>query len=376
MTEIRTTVDLRHPPERVWRALTDRELLPKWFGSVEPRPSSISRFELRPADLPELDELITVELVELDPPHRIVVRWLEDGQPTQVVCELTPTAEGCRLTVTHGDAEDPFRDTGIEDPFLDSGIDDPWRPTDLDRREQAYQQLLDTRLPAVLDWLAFREVDLPEATAVIGAVPAGAAPDRRSRRKLGIGLAVLALAVGAVVVVAGLARGRTESGSAGPVATVGSPAPTTGPGTAGPAAGSPTTGPATAPPSRSTRPTPRRTPTTPPARPANPGQPDLAARYTTLRTGLLGYRGEVVVTNGGNAAARSWTVVITLPAGAEVSTASGASFVQEDERVTFTGAALPADRSATIQFEVVRDATLTQKQPTSCVVQDRPCEGL
>ncbi|MBF9131051.1 SRPBCC domain-containing protein [Plantactinospora sp. S1510] len=179
MTEIRTTVDLRHPPERVWRALTDRELLPKWFGSVEPRPSSISRFELRPTDFPELDELITVELVELDPPHRIVVRWPEDGQPTQVVCELTPTAEGCRLTVTQGDPEDPFRDTGIDDPFRDSGIDDPWRPADPDRREQAYRQLLDTRLPAVLDWLAFREVDLPESTAVLGAVPAGAAPGDR-----------------------------------------------------------------------------------------------------------------------------------------------------------------------------------------------------
>jgi uncharacterized protein YndB with AHSA1/START domain len=376
VTEIRTTVDLRHPPERVWRALTDRELLPKWFGSVEPRPSSISRFELRPTDLPELDELITVELVELDPPHRIVMRWPEDGQPTQVVCELTPTAEGCRLTVTQGDAEDPFRDTEIEDPFRDSGIDDPWRPTDLDRREQAYQQLLDTRLPAVLDWLAFREADLPESTAVIGAVPAGAAPDGGSRRKLGIGLAVLALAVGAVVVVAGLARGRAESGPAGAVATAGSAAPTTGPGTASPAASTPTTGPTTAPPSRSARPTPRRTTTTTPARPANPGQPDLTARYTTLRTGLLGYGGEVVVSNGGDAAAKSWTVVITLTAGAEVSTASGASFVQEGERVTFTGAALPADRSATIRFEVERDATLTQKRPTSCVVQDRPCEGL
>ncbi|MBE1490532.1 SRPBCC domain-containing protein [Plantactinospora soyae] len=376
MTEIRTTVDLRHPPERVWRALTDRELLPKWFGSVEPRPSSISRFELRPTDLPELDELITVELVELDPPHRIVVRWPEDGQPTQVVCELTPTAEGCRLTVTQGDAEDPFVDTGIDDPFRDGGIDDPWRPADPDQREQAYQQLLDTRLPAVLDWMAFREVDLPESTAVIGAVPASAAPDNRSRRRLGIGLALLALTVGAVVVVAGLARGRTDSGSTGPVIGVGSPALTTAPGTPSPAAGTPTTVATTAPAGRTVRPTPRRSATATPARPPRPGQPDLTARYSTLRTGLLGYQGEVVVTNGGDAAATSWTVVITLPGGAKVSTASGASFTQEDERVTFTGAALPADRSATIQFEVDRDATLTRKQPTSCVVQDRPCDGL
>jgi uncharacterized protein YndB with AHSA1/START domain len=366
VTEIRTTVDLRHPPERVWRALTDRELLPKWFGAVRPRPSSISRFELRPADLPELDDLIVVELVEIDPPHRMVLRWPENDRPTQLVCELAPTAEGCRLTVTHADAGDPLRPIDVEDP---------WEPTDPDRRAQCYQQLLDIRLPAVLDWLAFQEVDLPEPAGTAATVAADPSRDGRSRRRLGAGLAVLALAVGAVIVGVGLARGRAASTSVGPPPTVVSTTPTTGPGTASPA-GTPAAGLTPVQPSRSTRPTPRRTTPAATARPAKPGRPSLTARYTTLDRRLLGYQGEVVISNGGDASATDWTVVITLPDGALVSTASGASFRQDDERVTFTGAALPADRSATIRFEVERDATLGQKRPTSCVVQDRPCDGL
>ncbi|GAB3979059.1 SRPBCC domain-containing protein [Plantactinospora veratri] len=362
MTEIRTTVELRHPPERVWRALTDRELLPKWFASIEPRPTSISRFELRPVDLPELDELIVIELIEVDRPHRMVLRWPEEGRPTRLECQLTPTAEGCRLTVVQSDDEEP------------------WLPADPAGREECYQRLLDTRLPAVLDWLAFREVDLPGPTQIITAVPAGrAGPDRRSRRRLGAALAVLALAVGAVVVVAGLTRGRGGDAPPGAAATVGSAAPSTPPGTTAPVARTPAGAATPVQPSRPARPgaTPRRTsPAATPA-PPKPGQPRLTASYSTVSSRLLGYQGEVVVTNDGDATATRWTVVITLSGGAQVASATGAaSYRQEEQQVTFTGAPLAANRSATIRFEVERDTTLTQKRPTSCAVGDQPCAGL
>ncbi|GIG87676.1 SRPBCC domain-containing protein [Plantactinospora endophytica] len=363
MTEIRTTVELRHPPERVWRALTDRELLPKWFAELAPRPSSISRFELRPVDLPQLDELIVVELVEVEPAHRLVLRWPEAGQSTLMECELTPTAEGCRLTVVQGDDEEP------------------WFPADLTEREECYQGLLDTRLPAVLDWLAFREVELPAPTEVISTVPAGrSGPDRRSRRRLAAVLAVLALAVGAGVVATGLLRGRGGDSPSGAPATVAGAAPSTPAGTATPAAPTPGTGVTPVQPSRPVNrpsPTPRRTSAAPPVNPPKAGQPRLTAAYATVSSRLLGYEGEVVVTNDGDAAATGWTVVITLSGGAQVSGATGAeSYRQEEQRVTFTGAPLGADRSATIRFEVERDTTLTQKRPTSCAVGDQPCTGL
>ncbi|MEQ4300337.1 SRPBCC domain-containing protein [Plantactinospora sp. B6F1] len=362
MTEIRTTVELRHPPERVWRALTDRDLLPKWFGSVEPRPTSISRFELRPADLPELDELIVIELVEVDRPHRMVLRWPEEGQPTRLECELTPTPEGCRLTVVQSDDEEP------------------WLPADPSGREERYRALLDTRLPAVLDWMAFREVDLPAPTQIIPAVPAGRTwPGRRSRRRLGAALAVLALAAGAVVVAAGLARGRGDGGpsTAGAAASA---RPSASAGATAPVSPTPSGGVTPVRPSRPARTgaTPRRT-TSPEsaANPTTPGRPRLTARYSTLSSRLLGYQGEVVVTNDGDATATRWTLVVTLAGGAQVASATGAeSYRQEEQQVTFTGAPLRANRSATIRFEVARDTTLTQKRPTSCAVDGQPCAGL
>ncbi|WP_422769564.1 SRPBCC domain-containing protein [Plantactinospora sp. WMMC1484] len=363
MTEIRTAVELRHPPERVWRALTDRELLPKWFASVEPRPSSISRFELRPVDLAELPELIVIELVELDPPHRMVLRWPEEGRSTRLECELVPTAEGCRLTV------------------VQSGDTEPWLPDDPDGRAECHRRLLESRLPAVLDWLAFREVDLPAETAVLGAVAAGRpGSGRRSRRRLVAALAVLALALGAGVVVAGLAGGRSGGVPSGAPAPLTSTTPGTPPGTAAPTGPTPEAGPTASQPGRPARPsTPaRRTSTT--AAGANPpktGQPRLTARYSTVSSRLLGYQGEVVVTNEGTAAATGWTVVVTLSGSAQVADASGAEgYRQEGQEVTFTGAPLAANRSATIRFDVERDTTLTQKRPTSCVVGTEPCAGL
>ena len=52
MTDIRTEVELRHPVRRVWRALTDQQLLGKWLGTTDLRPEEGVEFELRPLDLP------------------------------------------------------------------------------------------------------------------------------------------------------------------------------------------------------------------------------------------------------------------------------------------------------------------------------------
>ncbi|ROT29526.1 SRPBCC domain-containing protein [Micromonospora sp. HM5-17] len=369
MTEIRTAVDLRHPADRVWQALTDRDLLAKWFASVEPRPTSISRFTLRPVDLPELDELVTVELVDLDPPHRMELRWRESDRATRLVCEVTPTAEGCRLAVTHSAGEEP------------------WDLADPDRRQRCYQQLLDTRLPAVLDWLAFGEVDLPAtskphrgtgpaaATGSVGVVTPVAA--RRSRYRLGVLLAVVALVVGGVVVTVGLVGARNDrQPPTAPVAA--NESPTATPSRTTPDGRAPVAGAAPVQPSRSTRPSPPRTPnaSTTTARTGAPGRARLTARYATVTPGLLGYEAEVVVANEGEAPATGWTVVLTLPGVARVSAAEGADYRQEQREVTFTGPPLPAGRSVTIRFEVTQDGLLGPRRPSRCVVQDEPCAGL
>lgn len=65
---------LRHPVERVWRAITDAEELARWF----------------PADAP-------MEVVERDEPHLLVASWSGD----ELRFELRPEGAGCRLVFTH-----------------------------------------------------------------------------------------------------------------------------------------------------------------------------------------------------------------------------------------------------------------------------------
>jgi uncharacterized protein YndB with AHSA1/START domain len=68
----------RHPVERVWRALSEPGELADWFPSDEP-----------------------MEVVESDPPHRLVASWFGDA----LCFELCPEGTGCVLVFTHAFAE-------------------------------------------------------------------------------------------------------------------------------------------------------------------------------------------------------------------------------------------------------------------------------
>ena len=88
---------LRHPPERVWNALTD----PAEHRSWHPTP-----FELEPAAvggrvtyLPggEAPEMPAGEVTEYDPPRILAHTWDED----LLRWELRPADDGCVLVLTH-----------------------------------------------------------------------------------------------------------------------------------------------------------------------------------------------------------------------------------------------------------------------------------
>ena len=101
-------------------------------------------------------------VVEVDEPHRLVLRWREDDVPVLVSYELTSTDEGCRLILHQ------------------SGTDGHWTAEQQEQRQQAYAHLVSGPLPAVLDWLAFREIDFTTEPPASGA-PVVRHPDRRDR---------------------------------------------------------------------------------------------------------------------------------------------------------------------------------------------------
>jgi uncharacterized protein YndB with AHSA1/START domain len=96
-TVLRFERRLAHPPEKVWRAVTEPSELAHWF------PAKIEEYELRPGApirFGEMDDDIeptTGEVLEADPPKVFAFRWDQDVMRFV----LSPDADGCRLVFTH-----------------------------------------------------------------------------------------------------------------------------------------------------------------------------------------------------------------------------------------------------------------------------------
>ncbi|MFI5837478.1 SRPBCC domain-containing protein [Micromonospora sp. NPDC051300] len=351
MIEIATEVDLFHPPARVWQALTERALLAKWFVDSS---SGDDRWTLATAGLPGYDADTEVEVVEVRAPRRLVVRCREADRATRLACDLTPTAHGTRLSVRE---------------VLEEG---DW---DADARAEQHERALTGRLPAILDWLAFQEVDLRRAegglTAELPVVPLRGPEPGRSRRRL------LLLAAGTVAVLAattGAALWTTRDAPPAPAGPPPSTPPLVVPSTTAAASPRPTTArPTPSPTRRSASPSPSasrspsRTPSPPP-----PAVAPLTATYETVTDRVFGYRGEVVLRNPGPGPRSGWTVTVTIGDGATVGSVAGAEVAQDGTVLTFTGDALPPDGSTTIRFDV-RDPDPLHDAPESCAADTIPC---
>ena len=97
---------LAHAPEKVWRVLTERELLKQWFPcdvEGEWRVGAELRFIFLHGEGEGLsDEELRGEVLSVEQPRLIEFRW-----GTHLLkLELTPDADGCRLRLSEN-FEDP-----------------------------------------------------------------------------------------------------------------------------------------------------------------------------------------------------------------------------------------------------------------------------
>lgn len=112
-TRVVREVRYPHPPERVWRALTDPSELSAWLMPNDFTAEEGARFRLDAR--PDHPEPFDCEVLEIDPPRRLRTRWVVRGAPTTVTFELRADDGGTVLRVEHDGlptAEQPKFDGG------------------------------------------------------------------------------------------------------------------------------------------------------------------------------------------------------------------------------------------------------------------------
>lgn len=93
--------DLQHRPEKVWRALTDPELLGEWLLPViglklEPGAA----FTLKTQPYPGWDGTVNCRMLAIEAQRKLSYTWVVGEMlDTVVTFTLTPTASGTRLSL-------------------------------------------------------------------------------------------------------------------------------------------------------------------------------------------------------------------------------------------------------------------------------------
>ena len=96
---------LSHSVDRVWRAITDPDVLQHWFPTkveAELRVGGAMKFTFEEHDLPDGSNSMPGEVTELDPPRVFAFTWGPPGHEDHLRFELEPEDVGdrCRLHLT------------------------------------------------------------------------------------------------------------------------------------------------------------------------------------------------------------------------------------------------------------------------------------
>ena len=90
---------LAHPPQKIWRALTQAPLIEDWLMKSDFQPTVGHHFSFRAEPVGGWDGVITSEVLEVEPPGasgagRLVYSWGSMGLESTVTWTLAPAAGG------------------------------------------------------------------------------------------------------------------------------------------------------------------------------------------------------------------------------------------------------------------------------------------
>jgi uncharacterized protein YndB with AHSA1/START domain len=142
VSEIRITRHYPHPPEQVWRAVTDPELVARWTSTGRGgRPEGFvptvgTHFRLVGKPMPGWRGIVDCEVLAVQEPVLLRYSWVgdENGARTEVTYRIEPQAGGTRFTYEHTGF------TGIGGFLMAKVVLGPVR-----------RRMLDVGLPPVLD---------------------------------------------------------------------------------------------------------------------------------------------------------------------------------------------------------------------------------
>ena len=92
--------DLKHPPQKVWRALTDPVLLSEWLLPVTGLKLDLGEaFTFKTQAYPGWDGTVSCRMLAIEPQRKLSYTWSVPGLDTEVTFTLTPTASGTKLSL-------------------------------------------------------------------------------------------------------------------------------------------------------------------------------------------------------------------------------------------------------------------------------------
>ena len=86
-----------HPPEKIWRALTQGPLIEEWLMQNDFEPVAGHKFNLRSTPMPQWNGVVDCEVLIVEADKRLAYRWDALGIKTIVTFTLTPTTGGTHV---------------------------------------------------------------------------------------------------------------------------------------------------------------------------------------------------------------------------------------------------------------------------------------
>jgi uncharacterized protein YndB with AHSA1/START domain len=110
---------LPYPPEKIWRTLTQSELIGQWLMPNDFAPKVGHRFTFKTKPMGDWDGTVSCEVLDCDPPRLLRYSWIGGSKTNDkygaqldsvVTWTLTPTGSGTHLRMVHAGFRSPGND--------------------------------------------------------------------------------------------------------------------------------------------------------------------------------------------------------------------------------------------------------------------------